>query len=93
MYTWTVRCIIAIEKGGVSEKVMYFVAFDKRFNYAFSSWEGSTSDSSVLQDAVYKRPHNRLRIPTNNTFFNYNFLLFTLYTFLYFLVYYECDRL
>eukprot|EP00268_Persea_americana_P058978 TRINITY_DN7185_c0_g1_i15.p1 TRINITY_DN7185_c0_g1~~TRINITY_DN7185_c0_g1_i15.p1 ORF type:complete len:191 (+),score=11.14 TRINITY_DN7185_c0_g1_i15:373-945(+) len=50
-------------KGWISQNVMCAVSFDMRFNYALAGWEGSASDSRILQDAIYRRPHNRLKVP------------------------------
>lgn len=61
---------------------MCAVSFDMRFNYVLAGWEGSASDSRILQDAIYKRPHNRLKVPVGNALFNYN-QMFCIYTLFY----------
>ncbi|XXG61907.1 hypothetical protein AAC387_Pa05g0395 [Persea americana] len=50
-------------KGWISQNVMCDVSFDMRFNYVLAGWEGSASNSRILQDAIYRRPLNRLKIP------------------------------
>ncbi|RWR92047.1 putative nuclease HARBI1 [Cinnamomum micranthum f. kanehirae] len=50
-------------KGFLSQNVMVVVSFDMKFQYVFAGWEGSTSDSKVLQDAL-SRPYNRLQVLT-----------------------------
>ncbi|RWR96010.1 putative nuclease HARBI1 [Cinnamomum micranthum f. kanehirae] len=50
-------------KGFLSQNVMAVVSFDMKFQYVFAGWEGSASDSKVLQDAL-SRPYNRLQVPT-----------------------------
>ncbi|RWR85031.1 putative nuclease HARBI1 [Cinnamomum micranthum f. kanehirae] len=51
-------------KGFLSQNVMVVVSFDMRFQYVFAGWEGSASDSKILQDALWRRPYNRLQVPT-----------------------------
>lgn len=38
-------------KGTVSQNVLAAVSFDMRFVYVLSGWEGSASDSRILEDA------------------------------------------
>ena len=51
-------------KGFLSQNVMAVVSFDMRFQYVFAGWEGSASDSRILQDSLWRRPYNRLHVPT-----------------------------
>ena len=69
-------------KGWISQNVMCDVSFDMRFNYVLAGWEGSASNSRILQDAIYRRPLNRLKVPVGNALFNYNHL-FCIYTLFY----------
>lgn len=61
------------KKGGLSQNVMAVVSFDMCFQYVFAGWEGSASDSKVLQDAVWRRPSNKLVVPNGRFFY---FILF-----------------
>ncbi|RWR83447.1 putative nuclease HARBI1 [Cinnamomum micranthum f. kanehirae] len=51
-------------KGGLSQNVMAVVSFDMRFHYVSTGWEGSASDSKILQHTVWRRPQNKLHVPT-----------------------------
>ena len=50
-------------KSFLSQNVMAVVSFDMRFQYVFAGWEGSAFDSKILQDALWRRPYNRLQVP------------------------------
>ncbi|KAL6224157.1 hypothetical protein ACLB2K_003013 [Fragaria x ananassa] len=54
--------IYGIRKGEVATNVLIVCSRDLQFIFVLSGWEGSTSDSRVLYDAV-TRP-NGLRVPT-----------------------------
>ena len=51
------------QKGVPLAKFMAIVSFDMRFQYVFAGWEGSAFDSKILQDALWRRPYNRLQVP------------------------------
>ncbi|RWR90741.1 putative nuclease HARBI1 [Cinnamomum micranthum f. kanehirae] len=51
------------KKGFLSQNVMAAVSFDMKFQYVFTGWEGSASDSKILQNAL-SRPYNRIQVPT-----------------------------
>ncbi|RWR83784.1 putative nuclease HARBI1 [Cinnamomum micranthum f. kanehirae] len=55
-------------KGGLSQNVMAVVSFDMCFQYICAGWEGSASDSKILQHVVWRRAQNRLRVPTGKYF-------------------------
>ena len=59
-------------KSFLSQNVMAVVSFDMRFQYVFAGWEGSASDSKILQDAFWRRPYNRLHFPTGIFQFTYS---------------------
>ncbi|BFG30592.1 hypothetical protein CerSpe_168660 [Prunus speciosa] len=49
-------------KGDIATNVLGVCSRDMRFIFVLPGWEGSTSDSRVLRDAIY-RPHG-LKVPT-----------------------------
>ncbi|XXG82524.1 hypothetical protein AAC387_Pa10g0452 [Persea americana] len=57
-------------KGGLSQNVMAIVSFDMCFQYICVGWEESASDSKILQHVVWRRAHNRLRVPTDADYAN-----------------------
>lgn len=74
IFVWMIKSVIIggdgrNRRGWISQNVMCDLLFDIRFTCVFAGWEGSTSDSRILQDAVYERSYNRLKIPTGNAWF------------------------
>ncbi|RWR76298.1 putative nuclease HARBI1 [Cinnamomum micranthum f. kanehirae] len=59
-----IKSVFAIEKGGLSQNVIVVVSFDMCFQYICVGWEGSASNSKILQHVVWRRAQNRLRVPT-----------------------------
>ena len=58
-------------KNEIATNVLGVCSQDMQFIYVFPGWEGSTSDSRVLRDAVSKRngltvPHGKYAVFRNN---------------------------
>ncbi|XP_043700414.1 protein ALP1-like [Telopea speciosissima] len=50
-------------KGNISQNILAACDFDMRYTYILSGWEGSASDSRILDDAIHKEGEEKIVVP------------------------------
>ncbi|XP_042518531.1 putative nuclease HARBI1 [Macadamia integrifolia] len=50
-------------KGNISQNILAICDFDMKFTDILSGWEGSTSDSQILDDAIHREGEAKLPVP------------------------------
>ncbi|XP_043704715.1 putative nuclease HARBI1 [Telopea speciosissima] len=58
------HCRFHDRKGLISQNILAACDHDRRFTYILSDWEGSASDSRILEDAIHRQGESKLVVPT-----------------------------